>query len=110
MKLLKASRGSPTDRLCDLFIKQNSSPSQNESVMPVAVIVCVVLFAVLLLGVLWALIVFVPIDAAAGPAAQAVKKARREFDVQAAVQRDAAGQRAFNEQETRAWCALIEKD
>ena len=79
--------------------------------MPVAVIACVILFAVLLLGVLWALIVFVPIDAAAGPAAQAVlKKARREFDVQAAVQRDAAGQRAFNEQETRAWRALSEKD
>jgi hypothetical protein len=56
--------------------------------MPVAVIACVILFAVLLLRVLWALIVLVSIYAAAGLAAHAVlKMERREFDVQAAVTR-----------------------
>lgn len=65
--------------------------------MPVAiaVIVCIILFAVLLFGVLWALIVLVPIYAVAGLTAHLVlKNARREFDVQAGVQRDAERQRA----------------
>lgn len=81
--------------------------------MPVAiaVIVCVVLFAALLLGVLWALIVLVPIYVVAGLTAHLVlKNARKEVDARAAVQRDAERQRAFNEREARAWRASIEKD
>ena len=78
--------------------------------LAIALIFCVVLFAVFLVGVAWALAVLVPFYAYVGLAIYLVwKSARRQADVEAAVARDAERQRSFNEREMRAWNALIEK-
>lgn len=80
--------------------------------MPLALafIFCVVLFAVFLVGIAWALAVLVPFYAYVGLAIYFVwKSARRQADVEAAVVRDAERQRSFNDREMRAWNALIEK-
>ena len=72
--------------------------------LAIALIFCVVLFAVFLVGIAWALAVLVPFYAYVGLAIYLVwKSARRQADVETAVARDAERQRSFNDREMRAW-------
>ncbi|TFW52289.1 hypothetical protein CT676_42620 [Bradyrhizobium sp. MOS001] len=78
--------------------------------LAIALIFCVVLFAVLLVGIAWALAVLVPFYTYVGLAIYLVwRSARRQAGVEAAVARDAERQRSFNDREMRAWNAVNEK-
>ncbi len=74
--------------------------------MPVAIIIIVgvVLIAVALIGLIWSVLVLVPFYAFVAAAVFLMLRSRRkQAEIAASVQREAARQRLFNEREQRAW-------
>jgi uncharacterized protein (DUF58 family) len=81
--------------------------------MPVAIalIFVVVVLAVLLIGILWAIAFLLPFYAFIAVAAFLVWRGKQsDAEAAALVERDAERQRLFNEQETNAWRSSLEKD
>jgi uncharacterized protein (DUF58 family) len=80
--------------------------------MPVAIalIIGVAVIAIVLVGVVWAILVLLPFYAILGVAVVLIWRARRR-DAEAAesVSREAERQRLFNEQEHGAWQASLQK-
>jgi len=86
--------------------KSNSTP-----VMALTLIAGVVILAVFLIGVLWALIVLIPFYAYLGVAIYfAWQATRKRDDYAATMRREVQRQRSFNDQEMRAWLAVLEVD
>ena len=77
----------------------------------IALISGVIIFAIFLIGVVWALFVLVPFYAYVGVSMFLIwRSARRQAEQAAALQREVRRQRFFNDQEMQAWTASIEKD
>lgn len=77
----------------------------------IALVLMVVISAVFLVGILWALLVLIPFYAYVGLAVYLVwRGARKQTEVTAAMRRESLRQRSFNDQEMRAWRAVLEKD
>jgi membrane protein implicated in regulation of membrane protease activity len=76
----------------------------------VIIIVGVVLVAIALIGLVWAVLVLVTFYAFVGIAVFLIWRTRRkQAEIAASVQREAERQRLFNEQEQRAWQASLLK-
>ncbi|MBR1154607.1 hypothetical protein [Bradyrhizobium sp. JYMT SZCCT0428] len=81
--------------------------------MPVAIalIAGVLVLAIALIGLVWAIIFLLPFYAYVALAVYLVRRSNRaQADLSASVEREAARQRRFNEQEMRAWNSSIEHD
>jgi|ERR1700733_10178567 hypothetical protein len=81
--------------------------------MPVAMalIVGVVVLAVFLVGILWALALLIPFYVYIGLAAYLVWRGqKKEAELAESVEREIERQRLFNEQELRAWRNSLEKE
>jgi hypothetical protein len=80
--------------------------------MPVAIalIVGVVVIAVFLVGILWALALLIPFYVYVGLAAYLVWRGKqKEIELAASVEREIERQRLLNEQELRAWRNSLQK-
>ncbi|MBN8991638.1 MAG: hypothetical protein J0H42_25655 [Rhizobiales bacterium] len=81
--------------------------------MPVAIalIIGVVVLAVALVGLVWAVIVLLPFYAYVAIVVYLIWRSNRKHaDLAASVKREADLQRHFNEQEMRAWRRSLEED
>src|SRR4051794_10078162 len=83
--------------------------------MPVAVaivlILGVVVFAIALIGLVWAIVFLLPFYAYVGIAVYLVWRSnRRKAELEASIVREVERQRLFNEQEMRAWRSSLEND
>jgi hypothetical protein len=84
-----------------------------EVLVPVAIalIFCVLILAVCLIGILWTLVLLLPFYAYFGMAVYWVWRVKRkEAELAQSVEREAERQKAFNAQEMRAWGAALEKE
>ena len=71
----------------------------------------VVVFAIVLIGLLWAIVLLVPFYAHVGIAVYLIWRSnRRKAELEALVVRDVERQRLFNEQEMRAWNSSLDDD
>ena len=83
--------------------------------MPVAVamvlILGVVVFAIALIGLVWAIVFLLPFYAYVGIAVYLVWRSnRRKAELEASIVREVERQRLFNEQEMRAWRSSLEDE
>ena len=85
--------------------------------MPIAIamMVVAVVIAIAIIGLLWAMVIMLPLYAYFAAAVYLVwrsnrNEAERQADKSAWLKREAERQRLFNEQELRAWYSSIEKD
>jgi hypothetical protein len=83
--------------------------------MPVAVAIVIILgvvvFAVALIGLVWAIFVLLPFYAYVGIAVYLVWRSnRRKAELEASIVREVERQRLFNEHEMRAWRSSLEDD
>jgi hypothetical protein len=84
-----------------------------EGLMPVAIalIIGVVVLAIFLVGILWALALLIPFYVYIGLALYLVWRGKRkEAELAESVDREIERQRLFNEQELRAWRGSLEKE
>ncbi|KJC36696.1 hypothetical protein UB31_35485 [Bradyrhizobium sp. LTSP849] len=76
----------------------------------IALITGIIIFAVFLVGVVWALFILVPFYAYVGVSVFLIwRSAQKQAELVAAIQREARIQRSFKDQGMRAWTASIEK-
>jgi ABC-type transport system involved in cytochrome bd biosynthesis fused ATPase/permease subunit len=81
--------------------------------MPVAIalIFCVVMLAVCLIGIIWALALLLPFYAYIGVAAYLIWRSKqKEAELAESVARETERQRLLNEQEMRVWRASLENE
>jgi hypothetical protein len=77
----------------------------------IALILGVVVLAIFLVGVLWALALLIPFYVYIGLAAYLVWRGKqKEAELAESVERDVERQRLLNEQELRAWRSSLEKE
>lgn len=77
--------------------------------VPIALIIGVIVLAVCMLGIFWAVVSLIPFYAYIAFGAYQIWRAnRKHFELENRVTREAELQRRFNEQETKAWLVLNE--
>lgn len=77
----------------------------------IVLIIAVVILAVWLIGFLWSLMLLMPFYAFIGVAVYFLwRMKRKQTEIAMSVEREAARQRLFNEQEMNAWRSAVEKD